>query len=78
MGLANIDPMPLDAIVPEQRIIRCCEFLVARKVVDRRGEAITTDPPGDPPADKGCPADQSKVPQMIPSDRGGRAPSWSR
>jgi hypothetical protein len=44
---ADIDAMPADAIVVQQRLVLCRELLVAGKVVDRCGKAVAADSPGD-------------------------------
>ena len=44
MGLANVDPMALKAIVIEQITIRSGEFSVVRKVVHGRRQAVTANP----------------------------------
>ncbi len=45
MRLADIDAMTPDAIMIEQPLVLCREFLVAGEVVDRRGKAVAADPP---------------------------------
>lgn len=47
--LSHIDPMALEAVVLEQRLVRSREFLVAGEVVDRRRQAVATHPLGHAP-----------------------------
>lgn len=42
MGLADVDPMPLDSIVRQQIAIPGGELLIVRQVIDRRRQAVAS------------------------------------